>query len=157
MWMKSSLFWNVTRSRLLFTDVSGQPIVSIFKCQGPTLDPWKRDRQDVPKHRYVTTIPRCLTYQKSEGPDYVFTRFTTIRTAFLPVTMRTFYKNDTCRVEKTDVPVSKAFLKDRQVAFIVTEGTDTLHPPREHTRSLPESCYLLTYLLTYSMDQSLSW
>jgi len=32
-WMKSSLFWDVTQRTLVVTDVSGQPIGTIFKAQ----------------------------------------------------------------------------------------------------------------------------
>ena len=33
LYLRSSLFWNVTQHRLVFTDVSGQPIGPIFKGQ----------------------------------------------------------------------------------------------------------------------------
>jgi hypothetical protein len=47
----------------LFTGGSGQPISPILRG---LLDLWRGDRGVVPKHRWITTNLRCVTFRKSK-------------------------------------------------------------------------------------------
>jgi hypothetical protein len=71
---RSLLFWAVTQSRLVVTDVSGPPVRSIFKWQAVQSaheNAWLLTMGPIGcSETSVTTNLRCLRSQKSECPIY---------------------------------------------------------------------------------------
>jgi hypothetical protein len=69
--MRSSLFWDVTRRRLVVTDVSGQPIDPIFKAQAVFLDCLNvEDETDWLSRNVSKYLRKCSTLQ--DGTDSLF-------------------------------------------------------------------------------------
>jgi hypothetical protein len=69
--MRSSLIWDVTQRRVIFTDVSGKPIGPIFKGKAVQEDwPLKMGTIGYPETS-VTTNLGCVTSQESEDLRYL--------------------------------------------------------------------------------------
>jgi hypothetical protein len=65
--LRSSIFWDVMKHWLVFTDVSGQSINPVFKSQSSWTFWSLKTQQLVRKHRYT---PDCLTLYDKSGTLY---------------------------------------------------------------------------------------